>query len=943
MPEQQYYTSSPRLKDGNAGFGIKAESSGMDTGDGRVLAQEAARYARPYDVSETDLGAMPLAFSFWGVRESHWGLCRAVGQGRDYSDRPGNYFAHSVLLTETDLAPLGGAPIMLFDATFWCENESDGRYEDAEQIRLPVLPLPLVAPLAWDEAMDDFFKQEPTRRRKEYLARVLEAVFSEPQTHRRVVLVDDAHRGARHWIQAVSVALPPRLRSSFSFSTYQRSPYEVAYTLTGTTRSGDFRFSSNEYQFEFAVFHFEDGYFSENIVPGGAAELLANALLDGNTELVLRFHQMADALRLADRTLLNDVADVLYTTQKEKNATETETTSAVDALRRLWNKNKESAAFACQIAYALCADSLDSGNFNKVRTVTPLYHELVASLQSTPTTGRMQSLFAEFLRDNFRTERGLEILEMFGGLMKDSPLLLPVIAENLGALDWAELLQANQPVRAKLEKLLPALQSSAAEGKENSSRLWHQLFNLSLPAQRPHEAYPAVLQLLTSIFKQKQQDHAFRGIDLFMPIVEEGCQRAAASLSRASSIPIAEASADAALAYFHLVIAGIVHDPNLMNVVGAAQRNTRQTLQDTGLTMARQADFLQATANYPVLFEQTVRDLVHKPEEVYQVAQTVAGLSLPLQAQASLRRVDALYPALWHNADQPQKVIALFEKEWKASQDKKGQQLVAEHAVRALLRTASHASHYTDLLQKIGPTLTESRSGSDKQRLWHLAYLLRWCNQPIQAVRNDADATRLREASRSVSDEETPDYVHAILCLSDLPQTNSGHEQDIKRCLPVATVMLRMRPQVYAPFAREVLRFAASWYGNGSVYHKALAVTPPLLPNEKSLPVFLDILAEVLRDADKDMRAEKEQKEHLIIFLIACLRGVATAFGCRDASVHAVAQFIKQQPSERARQVSERLGHMAEPSIIRWAAAVQEQNQTGLGRIMQNVWPFAKR
>lgn len=219
---QLYYTSCEHGLSGYTGYQFNAATPGVDA---RVL-REVERftvYEPPRSLPPEQFQRHPVNLCYspdlGGVRV----LSRVVSSGDDPSGRPGNYFAHTLLLNgATD--PL---PAELWGASFWT-----GR--PVTEPNLPGL-IPTPGPLdrerttAWLRGRD-----EAT------LSRLLIAVDAAIDDGPPVLLMAQDEEAA-HWVAALSHLLPPRRALGMSFATYSGSPENTLVNVVAVPVGTDTR------------------------------------------------------------------------------------------------------------------------------------------------------------------------------------------------------------------------------------------------------------------------------------------------------------------------------------------------------------------------------------------------------------------------------------------------------------------------------------------------------------------------------------------------------------------------------------------------------------------------------------------------------------------------------------------------------------------------------
>ena len=205
---QLYYTSCEHGLSGNGGYQFNAATPGVDT---RVL-REVERftvYEPPRSMPAKEVHRHPVNLCYSPDLGGARVLSRVVSSGHDPSGRPGNYFAHSLLLDGEE----GPLPAELWGSGFWAGRP----VTDPELPRLsPVAgPLDRTRTAAW------------LRGRDEALLRRLLVAVDAAIDGGAPVLLPARDEDAAHWVAALSHLLPPRRARRMSFATYSGSPEDA--------------------------------------------------------------------------------------------------------------------------------------------------------------------------------------------------------------------------------------------------------------------------------------------------------------------------------------------------------------------------------------------------------------------------------------------------------------------------------------------------------------------------------------------------------------------------------------------------------------------------------------------------------------------------------------------------------------------------------------------
>ena len=189
-------------------------------------------------------------------------IARVKYTGTDFSNRPGNYFAHALVTGNPlqDFFPL--FPVELWEAPFWVSSQ--GPESD-----LPPLPSPPPRGPITRTFIADFIASEPTR--SSHLRTLLSMANSALFGGQKVMLVaEDAHTIC-HWIAAISYLLGPSLAMRLTFSTYSYDPGRFRTHLVGMIASTKSAHSIGPTSHQ--VFDLATGA-SPTVSPSAAASLL---------------------------------------------------------------------------------------------------------------------------------------------------------------------------------------------------------------------------------------------------------------------------------------------------------------------------------------------------------------------------------------------------------------------------------------------------------------------------------------------------------------------------------------------------------------------------------------------------------------------------------------------------------------------------------------------
>jgi hypothetical protein len=286
---QLHYTSCRAGVRSGKGFQTRALSTGLRPDEQREIEAQGgyspprdAASEPPWDEIERDF---PVLFRFYRLSSGRYAITRSQYSGQDYSERWGNFFAHTLVFDEW---PPAVWPIDYYEWPGWKR-----RLEPAEDTETPPEPLPRIAlggaepsaSFTLDE-LQAFLQEAPGR--VETLAAMIRAVFV-GRTSGRALVVRDSPLNDAFWIACTQKAFPLRHALTLTQSTYQFDSRDCA-ALNATTSATDFTFGETERKFQFCMFDFIAGTHSE--IPGEAADYAATIArwMAEQPELAAAFH-----------------------------------------------------------------------------------------------------------------------------------------------------------------------------------------------------------------------------------------------------------------------------------------------------------------------------------------------------------------------------------------------------------------------------------------------------------------------------------------------------------------------------------------------------------------------------------------------------------------------------------------------------------------------------
>lgn len=220
---QYYYTSYVHRPTGSAGFHVKAMSPDLSPELQETIARLIAYRIPPsLDVQMPDTHPVALRYAYKGPDECIL-LC-SQSCGHDEFGRPGNFFAHAVVVEQDLFTSI--PPVFFWKSAFWCKHDSVERVQIAS---LPVLP-------TFDEEpsldLEEIWAFVAEGRRRDLLYNLLCGVVQSHRKQWRIVIFDSDEHVAL-WVAAVSCLLPPAYRPLLTFATYHHDPRRAPFLIIG--------------------------------------------------------------------------------------------------------------------------------------------------------------------------------------------------------------------------------------------------------------------------------------------------------------------------------------------------------------------------------------------------------------------------------------------------------------------------------------------------------------------------------------------------------------------------------------------------------------------------------------------------------------------------------------------------------------------------------------
>jgi hypothetical protein len=274
---QLHYTSCKMGISGHSGFQFSAMSPDVPTEVmrevERLTVYEQPRLTREAGQSlDPDLFPTNLLYTYSEVTGLTI-IAQVRFAGLDFSNRSGNYFAHS-LITGSPADDLQDVfPAELWDASFWDSQRGD-------VTELPLLGGPLPPGPITRQVVSRFLTASPEN--EEILPLLLTAADEAIGGDDRVLLVGPDSVAVCHWIAAVSYLLGPKLAGQLRFSTYSHEPRRCPTHIVGTvSAAGPFRADAIT---SYRLFDVGERN-TVDIRPSAAASLLARTGIEASARL----------------------------------------------------------------------------------------------------------------------------------------------------------------------------------------------------------------------------------------------------------------------------------------------------------------------------------------------------------------------------------------------------------------------------------------------------------------------------------------------------------------------------------------------------------------------------------------------------------------------------------------------------------------------------------
>jgi len=220
---QLHYTSCKRGLSGYSGFQFCAITQGVS----RVMMREVERYTI-YEPPTTELASgrpTPANLIYTYVEDMDATIiARVEFTGLDFSDRFGNYFAHTLISTTPAEDLQSVLPVELWDASFWQSGQGSGSDLPPLASPPPTGPITRISVAA-------FVQSGCT---PDQLATLVTLADQAMNAGRQLLVIGDNTGQISMWIAAAAYLLKPSSAKRLTFSTYEYDPLRCRTHIVGT-------------------------------------------------------------------------------------------------------------------------------------------------------------------------------------------------------------------------------------------------------------------------------------------------------------------------------------------------------------------------------------------------------------------------------------------------------------------------------------------------------------------------------------------------------------------------------------------------------------------------------------------------------------------------------------------------------------------------------------
>lgn len=211
---QLYYTSCRTGLANSPGYQFNAATPGIAP-DLMRQVEALTAYEAPRSLATADVGLDSYPVNLCHLPGETTVVANVEFVGQDYSQRSGNYFAHTLVTRNPRVDLAGCLPIELWGSPLWVN-------QPVEHPELPELPQPPPRGPLTPEGVVDFLDRGSNSH---HLAAMLTAAeLAIRQRERKLVIIAGSTETTAYWIAALCYLLPPESVRQLSFMTYSRQP-----------------------------------------------------------------------------------------------------------------------------------------------------------------------------------------------------------------------------------------------------------------------------------------------------------------------------------------------------------------------------------------------------------------------------------------------------------------------------------------------------------------------------------------------------------------------------------------------------------------------------------------------------------------------------------------------------------------------------------------------
>ncbi|GAB7088757.1 GAP1-N2 domain-containing protein [Marinifilum fragile] len=308
---QAYYTSCKYGQSGS-GFQFYSYSEGLSSDELDEIASFVDYVAPtnlPTNPSPEEIERdFPVAFSYFRLASGRVGVVQSVALNHDYTGRPGNFFAHVLILKDGEFPFL---PIKLYKSESLRRNLSQQEWA-IEEIP-PKLPVLNVSDLELNDQITNShnisqFLQVGNRAKQ--LSKMIDAYLQQQRYSKKMVIVDS---NTPEWIAAITASFPRHISKKQSFSTYNINPTPLNVQITSTSYDGsyfDFR-DHQVFEHQYYIFNINEDLISPVESESSFAKVTAENLKN-SPQLVSEFSDFISKFEISDFAREIEIISALY-------------------------------------------------------------------------------------------------------------------------------------------------------------------------------------------------------------------------------------------------------------------------------------------------------------------------------------------------------------------------------------------------------------------------------------------------------------------------------------------------------------------------------------------------------------------------------------------------------------------------------------------------------